>query len=276
MVAEDQDKQEKTTANQSGLEKGEIIPEPPPIFRNIKWIFLYGWKHKGLVTIAALLVGVGWLVSSENWVIPVIGARTAANKLLDAEILRLVKDIRANFRRARDNLIERGNSDLSEVESDLKALFRLDRQNGHYLYFSGEVKRLKDSERFTPKSCVKIPISGNLTTFDAYRNDFYMYLEVAATLPASEKGGDTGSETCYQRPRGYCPQRTGWIHHLLGNDLYAEALVSADLRTKMEKLKRVEAHANAAQKLYPPNGFEQCIPTKALANTVGDLLKTKQ
>jgi hypothetical protein len=236
----------------------EIIAVPPEILKKIKWLILYGKRHWLLVSIGAIAVVGGPLVS-RYWVEPAIFVRDKLDTKLAEKTVTIAKGLRLHFRHSR----ETGSTDFREAEDDIKSLFNLDPQNGHAWYFSGEVRRLKNPNVFTDKSCIRTPLASDSAALDTYRNDFYRYLEDLKTVSSSEAGGDTGSETCYERPSGYCPQRTAWIHHLLANDLYAEASIVADQNFKREKLTHALQHANTAVRLFP-GGFEQCMPTRSV------------
>jgi hypothetical protein len=258
--------------NHVALEDGDVKPVPPPILSHVRWILVHARNHKLLVFISVLfLVGIAL---SKQWVVPFLFTRTVATTVIDAQILRLANELRQHFNDARNKLEASGTIDFSDAENDVRALFKLDADNGFAWYYSGEIKRSKDTARFTPKSCLRVPLSATNVDLDAYENDFYRYLDYAASLPVTETVGDIGGDTCYKRPKGYCPQRTAWIHHLLASDLYAEALAASDPKTRVEKLKKALDHANAALKLYPPDGFIQCnMPTTTLTNALHDALK---
>ena len=96
-------------------------------------------------------------------------------------------------------------NEFDRVNRLIGVLDQIDPLNGHALYYAGEVK-LWSGQR------------------EPAHKDFYKYLEVQKSLPEEKKGGSTGSEICYERPQGYCLQRSGWINHLLANDFYQEGL----------------------------------------------------
>src|SRR5436853_472893 len=74
--------------------------------------------------------------------------------------------------------------------------------NGHALYFEGEAYRgLKD--------------------YGEMLSAFRSYLFNADKDPAEAFEGDANA--CYDRPSGYCGERTAWIEHLLANYFFARA-----------------------------------------------------
>ena len=130
---------------------------------------------------------------------------------------------------------------------------------------------------FTYKSCIKALSSSQQSSIDSYQQDFYEYLEIVSSLPGRETDDDGGSEICYKRPSGYCVQRTAWIHHLLANDFYQEALVSADQLDRADKLERAKKHTQKALRYRSPegiDGFVQCIATGVLEQKILDQLET--
>ena len=195
--------------------------------------------------------------------------REIITDLLEAQIPRL----RESFRIARNLLEASGKIDFSNANDVVDFLLNRDPQNGHALYYAGEIKRIQNTQRFTVKSCPRSLLGKEAVTLDTYRQDFYRYLEVEKTLPSSQRHGETGSEICYQTPKGYCSQRTGWIHHLLGNDLYQEAMVATDSRIRFARLSQAKEHAALAHEYYLPNGFEQCIPTPDLQTYIEERLR---
>jgi hypothetical protein len=85
-----------------------------------------------------------------------------------------------------------------ELVDDLAAVLSgIDPNNGAALYFSGEVDRMR----------------GDL---ELMRGHFLRYLALADRVEDSQTGE---AEDCYARGNGYCGERTGWIAHLLANDL---------------------------------------------------------
>jgi hypothetical protein len=59
---------------------------------------------------------------------------------------------------------------------------------------------------------------------------------------------------CYQRARGYCGERTGWIQHLLANDLYVLACQQNAVNVKNEYMTKALKYVDGALTAYP-DGF---------------------
>lgn len=179
----------------------------------------------------------------------------------------VVSDLSQNFNQARDNLRNNGTADFSKTEKLIKDL---PPENGHALYFSGEIKRIRDTNHFTSKSCIKMPLPNNFD-LNEYHDDFNKYLNIAATINTTKIEG-VGSSICYERVNGYCLERIAWINHLLANDFYEEAMALSDPMMKQEKLKTALEHAKKAIGYQPPNkttpGFDQCVPTRKLINDI--------
>jgi len=132
--------------------------------------------------------------------------------------------------------------DFSRVDLFINLLREMDSSNGHAYYFAGEAYRW-------------------MGRLEPAQSTFYKYLETLDTLPESEKGGGIEVAVCFQRPNGYCPQRTAWIHHELANDFYKNAQSSNDPIQKLDRCRKALTQAQAAIKDFPPNGFEQPIAT---------------
>jgi hypothetical protein len=108
-----------------------------------------------------------------------------------------------------------------------------------------------------------------------YQQDFHGYLEIASSLPALETSRDSSAEICYQRPKGYCLQRTAWIYHLFANDFYLHALALPDRRDRNAALERARQHVTEARKYRRPEGgegFDQCMHTTTLAEKIAEAL----
>jgi hypothetical protein len=187
----------------------------------------------------------------------------------------LASELRTAFQKARDNLERNGSADFTRAEALIDALKGMDRHNGHAWYFAGEVKRIQHRAAFTPKGCFKGWPAGETGSLATYQQDFYGYLEIALSLPALETGGDSGSEICYRRPKGYCLQRTAWIYHLFANDFYVEATALADRQDRVAAIERARQFTTEARKYRRPEGgegFDQCIHTTTLAEKIADAL----
>lgn len=189
--------------------------------------------------------------------------------------LSLASELRIAFQGARDSLERNDSADFGRTEALIEALKSIDQHNGHAWYFAGEVKRIRNRASFTPKSCFRGSPPGQIEGLEIYQQDFHRYLEVAQSLPAIETGGDTSSETCYRRPKGFCLQRTAWIYHLFANDFYLRAMAQSDRRDRIADLARAGQFVTEARKYRPPVGdvgFNQCVPTTTLPEKIAEAL----
>ena len=187
----------------------------------------------------------------------------------------LAGELRTAFQKARDNFEKSGSADFARAEALTDALKGMDQHNGHAWYFAGEIKRIQNRAAFTPKSCFRGWPANGMASLETYQQDFHRYLEIALSLPALETGGDSGSETCYRRPKGYCVQRTAWIYHLFANDFYLHALALTDHRDRTAALTRAAQHVAEARKYRRPEGgegFDQCIHTTTLVEKIAEAL----
>ena len=187
-------------------------------------------------------------------------------------------ELRSEFIRARNKLDSGAIAEFSRAEEVLSSLHRVDESIAQIWYFEGEIKRIKNSRLFTSKSCPK-PLSAGGEIPDYYHQDFYRYLELARSVSEANTAADFGSEVCYQRLNGVCFQRTAWIHHLLGNDLYQEALATIDGPERNQKLKRAAVHVHQALTYRDPDGvegFDQCTSKIALDQQIEILLEQKR
>ncbi len=126
--------------------------------------------------------------------------------------------------------------------SDLAALLLgFDPDNGHGLYYAGEIWRMRRNS-------------------SEMRTNFKRYLAFGPGLPASERSGD--SRKCYDRAKGYCKERTAYINHLLANNFYAEALRTRDKSNRAADLEEALKYANEALRLWK-GGFPRDKTTLA-------------
>jgi hypothetical protein len=161
---------------------------------------------------------------------------------LDKVLTRTARTLREEFRSVTDNHEPPVKADaFSRVSLLVEVLRQIDATNGHALYYAGEVKRWRGLPR-------------------AAHPDFNKYLEVQRTLSENEKGGGTGSEICYEHPRGYCRQRSGWIHHLLANDFYQQGISETDPSQRLFRFRKALKQARDAMRDFPPDGFDQSVP----------------
>src|SRR5947208_13180405 len=68
---------------------------------------------------------------------------------------KLNAELREEFLGARDKFEQSGSADFSRAEFAIMHIKKIDDRNSAVWYFDGEIKRIKKSEWFTIKSCVK-------------------------------------------------------------------------------------------------------------------------
>jgi hypothetical protein len=146
-----------------------------------------------------------------------------------------------------------GPEHLSRASFLVGFLQRIDEQNGHAFYFNGEIKRRAGKR-------------------DESHQFYYRYLEQQVKLKNAHRDGGTGAEICYERPHGYCAQRSGWIHHLLANDFYNKGLAASDRAEKRVHFEQASKHADESLEDFP-DGFVQEKPTRVLRSLVAEELK---
>jgi len=128
-------------------------------------------------------------------------------------------------------------------------LKRLDPENGHALYYEGEIDRFEDR-------CQQAT--------DA----FLRYVDIVDSLPHVEKDGDISQTICYQRAHGYCRQRTGWVLYLLAHRLYWQGLEEPAPSIKKERFKDALKKLDGSRRAFYPSVFNNLIPTNALDEAV--------
>jgi hypothetical protein len=98
--------------------------------------------------------------------------------------------------------------ELQSVLDLARIIESLDDDNGHAFYYAGEAYR-------------------SLQNRTNMRGSLQHYLAEATNRPDSVTGG---AAQCYERPHGYCGERTEWINHLMANDYAADADTTRESR----------------------------------------------
>lgn len=144
--------------------------------------------------------------------------------------------------------------DFNSVYDLAMALLKDDQNNGHGLYFSGEVCRVKAKQ--------------DPSNRERMREHFLRYLTVESALPLSERDGNAAD--CYRRPKGYCAARTAWINHLMAIDYYRQGQDATD---KENKIKCFQRALEFVKKDLQFGGFDQNIPSTVLKSRVQEELQ---
>jgi len=152
----------------------------------------------------------------------------------------IARDLREKYR----------HKDFPSVEALSRILLEIDPENGHGLYYAGEYCRLRRD---------RIQMRGH----------FYRYFATAQKRPESKTGD---AEDCYDRPRGYCGERTGYIYHIMANDFYKDGLTKSDKYGKIDDFVRADNLVKTSIK-YPPGEFTQIKPTNELREDIKKELK---
>ena len=137
-------------------------------------------------------------------------------------------------------------------------LLQDDQDNGHGLYFSGEVWRVKAKQE---------PSRADFSR-ERMREHFFRYLAVEPGLPLRERDGDAAA--CYRREKGYCAERTAWISHLMAIDFYQQGQDATDTEIKRERFQRSLAFV---KKDLQFGGFDQILPSAALKSKIQEELR---
>ena len=125
--------------------------------------------------------------------------------------------------------------DFNTVIPAIKFMLKIDPENGHAIYFQGEVYRL-------------------MNDYNHFIEYFQRYLETEESV-GSHLPKVIDPNLCYETPYGYCEQRTAWISQLLANYYYKEGIKAADERTKTKSFKIALAYIHNVR-IHFPSGFE--------------------
>ena len=181
------------------------------------------------------------------------------------KILSIAQTFRTEFRKVRAESAPSA-AQIDQLDRDVEAIHELDPNNGHGLYFSGEMRRVRwaMSHHIAMTELDKEPCKMP----DEAEREFNTYLEAAGTA-AAPKDRSNKADLCYTRPDGFCPQRTAWVDHLLSNGFYERAGATTDRLVAIDLLRRAIEKGKMAN-LYVDGdghtGFSQCRPTKALVD----------
>jgi hypothetical protein len=174
----------------------------------------------------------------------------------DPIMIGLANKLYDEFHRAVDNKpIPIARESFRRTEELIQLLLQIDQQNGHAIYYRGEVNRYAGDCKGS-------------------KEEFMRYLDVLDTLAASEKGGDISQQICYARARGYCRQRTGWIQYLLAHQIYWEALQETAVLVRKEKLKEALRQLDGSKNSFFPSTFSNIIPTAAFEATLNEQIRS--
>jgi hypothetical protein len=139
---------------------------------------------------------------------------------------------------------------LDRIEATAAQILNVESDNGHGLYFQGEIFRIKgDAVRF--------------------RGQFRRFLSVAAVKSPPSFTNHSDAEACYADPAGFCAERIAWVSHLLANDYLRDALSENDPGQKKSNLR---AALDDARKAIEVRGkpFEQTSKANIATDVVID------
>ena len=183
---------------------------------------------------------------------------TAAIPIRDTS--HLSKQLLVAFSEARAQLTATGHADFTRAHQLANAIREIDPDNGTAWYYDGEIARRENPQLFDAQSCFRGWRGGKAGSLDAFEEDFERYLATEAKLGEMAQSSDWGTRPCYDEGRGYCPQRTAWVYHLLATDNYQQAIASSG-PDRRELLDNAREYATAALRFTRStggSGFTQC------------------
>jgi len=151
------------------------------------------------------------------------------------------------------------NQNLDCVSGLAAVLLQDDQDNGHGLYYSGEVWRVK----------AKLDPARADFSRDRMREHFFRYIASEQKLAPGERDGDGAA--CYQRQKGYCAERTAWIDHLMALDYYQQGQDVVDTSIRIQRLRRASEFVESDLKF---GGFDQILPSLKLKRRIAEDLRT--
>lgn len=202
-------------------------------------------ENIGMAFVSTGIVALGFFVSNVFLAEKINDLKTERNKLL----LDAAEDLRSIVN-ANPTIDAPGRI---KMEFLVHFIQRIDPKSGHAFYFEGTLRRLgRDKKESWPP--------------------LFRYLELQRAVTENERGGDTGSEICYERVKGFCPQRIAYVRHLLANDFFEEAKVVRSDDERKEFYVRAFCQSLLLFELYP-GGFAQFTPTSVIRQVSSSELK---
>jgi hypothetical protein len=213
-----------------------------------------------VAVVIALLVGGS---SPWWWTIlfptPMPPSPECSSEILKSQLFRASSDksavIKSSARTMRDRYRRQ---DFDCVSGLATVLLEDDQDNGHGLYFSGEVWRAKAKQN---------PARSDLSR-ERMREHFFRYLTTESGLALSDREGDAAA--CYRHEKGYCAERTAWINHLMALDYHQQAQDAVDKRIKIQRLQRAFKFVENDLKF---GGFDQIRPSLILKGDIEEELR---
>lgn len=124
--------------------------------------------------------------------------------------------------------------DFSNVVPVIDFMLAVDPENGHAIYFKGEVYRL-------------------LNDYARFLEYFQRYLEIEDSI-GSQLHRVMDPQKCYETPHGFCEQRTAWVSQLLANYHYKLGIGEPDYDQKITYFSIAREYIQNVRVHYPP-GF---------------------
>ncbi len=191
--------------------------------------------------------------------VPVPPAPECSPEALMAGLLGAGPDKPAVIKSAARTMREKFRSQNLDCVSGLASvLLKDDQDNGHGLYYSGEVWRVK----------AKLDPARADFSRDRMREHFFRYIAREQKLAPGERDGDGAA--CYQREKGYCAERTAWIDHLMALDYYQQGQDAVDKNIKIQRLRRASEFVENDLKF---GGFDQGLPSLELKRKIAEDLQ---
>ena len=173
---------------------------------------------------------------------------------LRAELVRAGADRATVMKTTARTMREKFRRQEFDCVSNLAGVFlENDQDNGHGLYFAGEVWRVKATQNAKHTALCR----------ERMREHFFRYLGNLNGLAANERDGD--GTKCYELEKGYCAERTAWVSHLMAIDFYQQAEETRDAGIKLDRLQSASQFLKSDEEF---GGFKQIMPTPVLKTKV--------
>jgi transcriptional regulator with XRE-family HTH domain len=139
-------------------------------------------------------------------------------------------------------------SRFAKARAIIAQIEKIDPRNGTVFYYRATIERwLEDPRELGERS----------------HDQFFRYLEYEAALPRAVAATGQSLEQCYERPFGYCSQRTAYVENTLAYDALRQARQAATPELRLDRYGKALTYAKAVLALRP-EGFEQGVPTRLM------------
>ncbi|HVS52892.1 MAG TPA: hypothetical protein VHD62_11110 [Opitutaceae bacterium] len=179
-------------------------------------------------------------------------AKSMPEKQRDALFVAVANDLRNELRKVGPPLDAAVSVEaLDRIDKLARFLLEIDPNNGHGLYFEGEVLRIRGP-----------------AYRDKFREHFNQFVSVAERFSPDSFHDHSTAEQGYATGAGFSAERIAWVLHLLANDFLNDALAEPERGSRAAKLRTARDKAERALQIRP--SFDQTSAANRATTVVRD------